>query len=298
MIAMAKVEAVLESLRPTEHRLVMDLVCEAGVDVSDWANYAKGKTAPAANPRYCYEWVFTQAPDTTVLNIWHDELVADGDAIVLRGNIKAVQAEAVDRRSGARVGRAVRFDAALRHAWRTSQPLRIIICEGSRRTADPDAKKSRVARRQLDPQPWFVRSYDGANGDFELERGEVDPEVVDQFTIGLVEQTATETKTVTGTVYVRSGEVRRQALKRANGGCEWCGRRGFRLDTGQLYLETHHVVPLSEGGADDVQNVAALCANHHREAHHGTARGQIRKDLLDALGRSTEVSQHKAPGTA
>ena len=48
----------------------------------------------------------------------------------------------------------------------------------------------------------------------------------------------------------------------------------------QIYLETHHIVPLSEDGSDIVQNVAALCANHHREAHHGAARANIKASLL------------------
>ena len=52
---------------------------------------------------------------------------------------------------------------------------------------------------------------------------------------------------------------------------------------GGVYLETHHVIPLSEGGSDTQRNVAALCANHHREAHHGARAPEIRDFLLKKL---------------
>ena len=48
--------AILDELKPTKKRLVMDILIEADFDVSDWGRY-KGKS-PAANPRYCYNWSF------------------------------------------------------------------------------------------------------------------------------------------------------------------------------------------------------------------------------------------------
>jgi 5-methylcytosine-specific restriction protein A len=52
---------------------------------------------------------------------------------------------------------------------------------------------------------------------------------------------------------------------------------------GGVYLETHHVVPLSEKGVDHERNVVALCPNDHREAHHGERRNAIRTQLLAML---------------
>ena len=57
------------------------------------------------------------------------------------------------------------------------------------------------------------------------------------------------------------------------------------MANGKVYLETHHVVPLHEKGPDSVSNVVALCPNHHREAHHGKNRAQIREQLLAKLAR-------------
>lgn len=77
--------------------------------------------------------------------------------------------------------------------------------------------------------------------------------------------------------------VRKNALIRANGKCEWCGESGFVMADGKIYLETHHIVPLSEDGLDTEKNVAALCPNHHREAHHGVIKTEMRKKLLNLI---------------
>ena len=60
-------------------------------------------------------------------------------------------------------------------------------------------------------------------------------------------------------------------LRRANGVCERCGSPApFRKQSDQSpYLEVHHTVPLSQGGADTVDNTEAVCPNCHREAHYG-----------------------------
>lgn len=47
-------------LKPTSQHRVIDLVRQAGVDVSDWSDYKHGAKSPGANPNYCYEWAFVQ----------------------------------------------------------------------------------------------------------------------------------------------------------------------------------------------------------------------------------------------
>jgi hypothetical protein len=68
--------------------------------------------------------------------------------------------------------------------------------------------------------------------------------------------------------YVRDAKVREQVLKRAKGFCEECGQPGFLKPDGKPYLETHHVISLSEQGADKLHNVIALCATDHQRAHY------------------------------
>ena len=83
--------------------------------------------------------------------------------------------------------------------------------------------------------------------------------------------------------------MRDAALTRAGGVCELCGEKGFVSRSGKVYLETHHVVPLSEGGSDNEQNVAALCPNDHREAHFGERAAAIRERLVQTLAEIYET---------
>jgi HNH endonuclease len=83
--------------------------------------------------------------------------------------------------------------------------------------------------------------------------------------------------------YVRDQEVRRQVLLRANGICEYGGCATFKKGNGQSYLEAHHVISLSEQGADKLSNVIALCPNHHREAHFGQQWQSLQDEFLQIL---------------
>ena len=78
-------------------------------------------------------------------------------------------------------------------------------------------------------------------------------------------------KVVTTTAYVRNPYVVVATLRRANGHCELC--KAFapfrKCKDNEPYLEVHHVLPLSKGGSDDLQNAIALCPNCHRERHFG-----------------------------
>lgn len=163
----------LEALRPTERLLVMDLVAEAGLDVSDWANYA-GKH-PASNPRYCYEWVFTQEGMPSVACLWFGNIERAPDGSVRqRLNLWQVakKHESLPGRSAV-AKRARAMDLALQTAFRTQSPIRVIVVDGEQ--ADlvaQNAQSSKVARRRLDPAAWTVAEYDWSTGDCLLVRNE------------------------------------------------------------------------------------------------------------------------------
>jgi 5-methylcytosine-specific restriction protein A len=61
-------------IEPKDKPRLMDLVEAAGVDISDWANFKRGKKYAALNPRYCYSWAFVQPKKVVVINCWHDGL--------------------------------------------------------------------------------------------------------------------------------------------------------------------------------------------------------------------------------
>lgn len=85
--------------------------------------------------------------------------------------------------------------------------------------------------------------------------------------------------------YVRDSKVRDLVLKRAGGVCESCGNPGFLKRDGTRYLETHHVISLSEQGPDKVHNVLALCANDHRRAHFGKDWAELQDKFLKTLNK-------------
>jgi 5-methylcytosine-specific restriction protein A len=71
--------------------------------------------------------------------------------------------------------------------------------------------------------------------------------------------------------YIRNPDVVAEVLFRADGECEQCKNPApfMREKDGSPYLEVHHVIQLSKGGEDSVENALALCPNCHRELHYG-----------------------------
>lgn len=93
--------------------------------------------------------------------------------------------------------------------------------------------------------------------------------------------------------YVRDQKVREAVLNRAQGICEFGASEEkfscstFRRPDGQPYLETHHIIKLSEQGPDKVSNVNALCANHHREAHFGERWKELQDEFQSIISKVT-----------
>lgn len=76
---------------------------------------------------------------------------------------------------------------------------------------------------------------------------------------------------VTTYEFVRNPDVVAEVLFLANGVCGCCKKSApfARRSDGSPYLEVHHLMPLSAGGEDTVENAIALCPNCHREHHYG-----------------------------
>ena len=82
--------------------------------------------------------------------------------------------------------------------------------------------------------------------------------------------------------YDRSPLVAAQVLIKAEGVCSRCRSAGpfRRANNNSIYLEVHHINPLSAGGQDAPENCIALCPNCHREAHHGTVGLAFENDQI------------------
>lgn len=92
--------------------------------------------------------------------------------------------------------------------------------------------------------------------------------------------------TVNTPQYERDPLIRDWVIKKVNGICECCKRKGpFEAEDGSLYLEIHHVRQLSAGGSDRVSNTVALCPNCHRELHHGKRKKELIERLYKSISR-------------
>lgn len=328
----SELDMLLNEIKPTSKARVYDLVAQAGFDVNDWAKFAGGEKKAAANPKYCYEWSFTESDRLVLLNLWHDSFKSWNQEIICELNMRAFANEVAraaddpwreNRPPKVWERRAQKLDQSIQLAYRKKLPIRVIICEGEMHDFTlGDEEASKVKKRMLDPTSWYVQSYDWNNGqailirrarpeeqeqqphinstteDMKLSPAELkrdnavnsiitdDPEFIDQFTEELFSTKTPDLKRIESFVFVRSPEVRGQALKRANGACQLCGQSGFLTAIGKVYLETHHVIPLSEGGDDTLSNVVALCANDHKRAHFSADRTHLRNQLLEIASRS------------
>jgi len=299
----------LARLRPTAKRAVIDLVKAGGINVSCWYVKKDGARSekPRSNPAYCYNWSFGGGNEPLLACLWHGSMRIERDLIIFDDNLRDAAAELqaiadvtgetdeVRNRARAQARRALAVDAVFAEAYATTKSMRVIVNEGLRRPADMLGKESsKVELRMLDTVSWHVQDYNPATGQLRLVRDSAAAnsisrplrpatlpfEFVDQHTIGTDE---VRRKELTGLGYERSRTVRDVVLARASGVCELCGKQGFQTTAGTIFLETHHVVPLSENGVDRVENVVAICPNEHREAHYGRDAGMIKEHLLAIL---------------
>jgi hypothetical protein len=153
---------------PTKKHRVYDLVEQVGHDMSDWHTSAK-RCAVSANPKYCYEWSFTQTGKTSVLSLWWDMMEPEDGTTVHRHNFRPEHSGNMGQ--GSWIKRATKLDVAVRDAFRSGASLRVIVNDGRRRRADnARITRSTVDARMLDEAAWRVRSYDERTGDCVLER--------------------------------------------------------------------------------------------------------------------------------
>jgi hypothetical protein len=96
--------------------------------------------------------------------------------------------------------------------------------------------------------------------------------------------------------FARRPDVKAWVLRQASGRCELCTLEApFQADSGQKYLEHHHVIQLAHGGPDSVENSVALCPNCHRRLHLGADRKDQRGRLYSQVTRlEKEISNDGA----
>ena len=73
---------------------------------------------------------------------------------------------------------------------------------------------------------------------------------------------------VSTSAHERNVYVAELVKRKANGICQLCERPApFSNQMGDPFLESHHIIWLSQGGEDTIENSVALCPNCHRKMH-------------------------------
>ena len=110
--------------------------------------------------------------------------------------------------------------------------------------------------------------------------------VANPVAVAPVGQVAPEKIITTSTAFVRDPAVRAWVMLNAGGVCEGCASPApFKLMTGKLYLEVHHVVPLAAKGSGTITNAVALCPNCHRRCHLSLDRDEFKLSLYEGIDR-------------
>ncbi|PYB83930.1 hypothetical protein DMX03_20015 [Pseudomonas koreensis] len=298
--------------------MIIDCVQEAGIDVHAWS-YRKKDGQPVALPQsnggYCYEWSFrSDNGRILLLCVWFEELrIDDRGRVNFSGNlvayanklIRQLEKDPKNRNrtiKDPRISRAQHFSSTVQLAYMNAIPVRVVIVSGPvREVEDIDSGNDRAVGRYLDVEFWAVESFNKDSGAFVLVRGcspdqlplgstefeevaeslvVIDGQVVsDQFR----EENRSEAYMYDGLQRHRDPKVRALVLARSKGICELTMAPGFKMANGGTYLETHHIVPLSEGGADTIENVIALSADAHRQAHYAVDREDLRRRCLEIV---------------
>mgnify|MGYP001944141329 CR=1 FL=1 len=90
-------------------------------------------------------------------------------------------------------------------------------------------------------------------------------------------------------IYIRDKKLISIAKDRFGSKCfiKSCNN-SFITKNNEEYIETHHIIPLCNGGSDSLENLALLCAHHHRVAHF--ADNKTRKEIEVFLKKKIIIS--------
>jgi hypothetical protein len=158
--------------------------------------------------------------------------------------------------------------------------MRLVRVFGSLKEAMLASGLKPNSQRWTSPLPPGFDQIDELTLDFDLAQQRAN--LLRQLFENLPEPAGSETpkfSSVTIKLYYRDPKVAGWVLQFANGICEVCGTQGYETDAGISFLETHHVVPLGDGGPDTTWNVIAVCETCHGKLHRGKFRSEIQENL-------------------
>lgn len=293
-------DAVLKALYPTKTENVIDVVDACGHDITPWGFNQDGSVVkqPSTNTSRVHSWAFEYPGQLSVVFLWHKNLRVTDLGITYTINPSEEYHRYREQGATQRAKSADGLRGVLLQAHLNKQNLRVAIVAPDPRKSQDDTHS--VKYRQLDDELWHVARFDQSTMEFDIVRGPrkiegslekpVLPAPTEEtYSVGVVDQfigsNRPDTYEVNGKVCRRDPKVRQAVMLRSNGVCEHCGQQGFLTINDEYYLESHHVIPLNEGGPDLESNVMALCPADHRKAHFGMERDNLRELLLESLAK-------------
>ena len=280
----------LENIKPVQRQRVMDLVAQAGIDVSDWSR--DFSRAPSTNPKFCYNWSFEKPGEFVVVCLWHNALHESGGQIYSAGNLQQP-----DGGKGAATWkrRARAFGEHVRRAHQNALPVKVILLAGKRRNDDdPDPESSRVEARFLDATEWSVTAYDFTSDDYVITRG-VAPDRTDASDDPEAAAFEGQKRRMFVIHRRRESGIRNKKIRAAleeNGGSLICEVPRCNFDfkarygaLGKGYAHVHHTKPLAsasiEGVETSLEDLVVVCANCHAMIHRGGECREIDNLIAD-----------------
>jgi 5-methylcytosine-specific restriction protein A len=250
---------MLSEIKPKNKERVCDLLERAGIKV------------PRNKNRFFLSLPAFNQPKIVVLNFWYgDQIKQQGENIIVQWCLPTTSKEASPRMQ--------RVHDAIKSAIEKNLKIRIIVLYGK-----PAPKGSKVSKRSLDSAIWQVTAYNQKTGDCTLTRGAEWENAIDDLSAPPEGNRFPDRANVVVQVIKRDNRVRAHAIKRAKGKCEYCNVRGFPTTNGGFYVEAHHIIALCDSGCDTVDNVIALCPQHHRQAHYGRDAESLESEFIKIL---------------
>jgi len=252
----------LSELKPKKKERVYDLLEQAGIEVP------KNR-----NQNFLSRCAFGPENKIVVLNFWYGtQIKQQGENIIVQWCLPTTSKEASPRMQ--------RVHEAIKSAIENNLKIRIIVLDGEMGNAN---KKSVVSKRSLDPVAWAVTAHNLKTGDCTLTRGAEIENAVDDQSVPPEGNPFPDRAKVIVQIIKRDNRVRAHAIKRAQGKCEYCNVRGFLTANDKFYVEAHHIIALCDSGCDTVDNVIAICPQHHRQAHYGKDAESLESECIKIL---------------
>lgn len=89
---------------------------------------------------------------------------------------------------------------------------------------------------------------------------------------------------------VKEDAKKRDLYKCCVSGCS----NSFLTQSGEQFIEVHHIKPLNEGGEDELSNVICLCSHHHSQVHYANEEGRkfIENAIQEAMKEKSNRNLH------